>query len=66
MHRRLLNYLKGHPQQDHETSHGSMIEAKWALHDPDNNGIEVNSRKFGANDDGAPVMVGGWPENEHY
>ncbi|KAI0723140.1 hypothetical protein C8Q76DRAFT_671490 [Earliella scabrosa] len=46
----------GHPQQEHETSHGSMSKTKWAVDGPDGTVLEVNGRKFGANDDGAPML----------
>lgn len=51
------NRSAGHPQQEHETSHGSMSEAKWAISDSDGDGLEVNGRRFGANDGGAPMLV---------
>jgi hypothetical protein len=47
--------MSGHPQQEHETSHGSMSSTKWAIED--GSIVEVNGRKFGANDDGAPLLV---------
>ncbi|KAL1696787.1 hypothetical protein GGG16DRAFT_43139 [Schizophyllum commune] len=45
----------GHSQQEHETSHGSMSKTRWALDDQDGT-IELNGRKFGADDDGAPML----------
>jgi len=47
--------LVGHSQQEHETSHGSMSKTRWAIEDPDAV-VELNSRKFGSDDDGAPMM----------
>ncbi|KAI0089043.1 hypothetical protein BDY19DRAFT_993275 [Irpex rosettiformis] len=44
-----------HVQQLHETSHGSMSRTRWAVED--NSSVEVNGRRFGTNDDGAPMMV---------
>ncbi|KAL1748217.1 hypothetical protein HDZ31DRAFT_21499, partial [Schizophyllum fasciatum] len=46
---------RGHPQQEHDTSHGSMSRTRWALDDEDGT-IELNGRKFGADDDGAPML----------
>ncbi|EJF62764.1 hypothetical protein DICSQDRAFT_57253 [Dichomitus squalens LYAD-421 SS1] len=46
----------GHPQQEHETSHGSMSRTKWAVDGVDGTVLEVNGRKFGSNDDGAPML----------
>ncbi|KAI0751603.1 hypothetical protein C8Q80DRAFT_1158351 [Daedaleopsis nitida] len=46
----------GHTQQEHETSHGSMSKTRWAVDGPDGTVLEVNGRKFGANDDGAPML----------
>ncbi|KAL1684093.1 hypothetical protein EV122DRAFT_200466 [Schizophyllum commune] len=46
---------RGHPQQEHDTSHGSMSRTRWALDDEDGT-IELDGRKFGANDDGAPML----------
>ncbi|KAF8216813.1 hypothetical protein K438DRAFT_1658303 [Mycena galopus ATCC 62051] len=47
---------RGHSQQEHETSHGSMSKTQWAVDGPDGTALEINGRKFGANDDGAPMM----------
>lgn len=47
----------GHPQPEHETSHGSMSKTQWAVDGPDGTVLEVNGRKFASNDDGAPMMV---------
>ncbi|KAF9443582.1 hypothetical protein P691DRAFT_778790 [Macrolepiota fuliginosa MF-IS2] len=47
---------RGHPQQEHETSHGSMSKTKWVIEGPDGTAIELNGRRFAANDDGAPMM----------
>ncbi|KAF7370364.1 VWFA domain-containing protein [Mycena sanguinolenta] len=52
---RLINF-SGHPQQKHETSHGSMSKTRWAVDGPDGTALELNGRKFGSNDDGAPMM----------
>ncbi|CAL1701264.1 unnamed protein product [Somion occarium] len=46
----------GHTQQEHETSHGSMSRTKWAIDGQDGTVLEVNGRKFGATDDGAPML----------
>jgi hypothetical protein len=48
----------GHPQSEHDTvtSHGSMSKTRWAI-DGDEAVIQVQGRKFGANDDGAPMLV---------
>jgi hypothetical protein len=51
----LIKPVIGHPQQEHETSHGSMSKTKWAIED--GSIVEVNGRKFGAKDDGAPLLV---------
>ena len=47
---------KGHPQREHETSHGSMSRVKWSVEGPEDAVFEVNGHKFGTNDDGAPMM----------
>ncbi|KAI9444050.1 hypothetical protein H4582DRAFT_1918931, partial [Lactarius indigo] len=46
----------GHAQQEHETSHGSMTQTRWAIDGPDDTGLELGGRKFSANDEGAPMM----------
>ncbi|KAJ7491893.1 hypothetical protein FB451DRAFT_510870 [Mycena latifolia] len=46
----------GHPQQEHETSHGSMSRTTWSIDGPDDTILELNGRKFASNDDGAPMM----------
>ncbi|TCD67573.1 hypothetical protein EIP91_012270 [Steccherinum ochraceum] len=42
--------------QEHETSHGSMSRTKWAVDGPDGTIVEVNGRRFGSRDDGAPML----------
>ncbi|KAJ6519102.1 hypothetical protein C8R45DRAFT_950246 [Mycena sanguinolenta] len=46
----------GHPQQEHETSHGSMSKTSWSIDGPDDTVVEMNGRKFASRDDGAPMM----------
>ncbi|KAG1848072.1 hypothetical protein DFJ58DRAFT_746884 [Suillus subalutaceus] len=46
----------GHPQQEHETRHGSMSSSRWAVDGPDDSGLEVEGRRFSSNDEGAPMM----------
>lgn len=47
----------GHPQQLHETSHGSMITTQWVVEGDDANpGYELDGRKFGSGDEGAPML----------
>jgi hypothetical protein len=48
--------LQGHAQQEHETSHGSMTQTRWAIDGPDEADIELGGHKFSANDEGAPMM----------
>jgi len=46
----------GHPQKEHETSHGSMSRVRWSVEGPEDAAFEVNGHKFATNDDGAPMM----------
>ncbi|KAI0253468.1 hypothetical protein BJV78DRAFT_1153084 [Lactifluus subvellereus] len=46
----------GHTQKDHETSHGSMTQTRWAIDGPDEAGIELGGRKFSSDDEGAPML----------
>ena len=46
----------GHPQQEHETRHGSMSNVRWSVDGPDEEGLEVGGRRFSTNDEGAPMM----------
>ena len=46
----------GHPQREHETSHGSMSRVMWSVEGPEDTAFEVNGHKFATNDDGAPMM----------
>jgi hypothetical protein len=46
----------GHPQQEHETHHGSMSRTRWAIDGPDGTSLELEGRKFSSNDDGAPML----------
>jgi hypothetical protein len=45
----------GHPQTEHDTRHGSMSRTKWVV-DGANNTVELDGRKFGNSDDGAPML----------
>ncbi|KAI5998966.1 hypothetical protein F5J12DRAFT_928807 [Pisolithus orientalis] len=47
----------GHPQQEHETRHGSMSRTRWVVDESDDAAaLEVEGRKFSTNDEGAPMM----------
>ncbi|KAJ7180889.1 hypothetical protein C8R46DRAFT_1070879 [Mycena filopes] len=46
----------GHPQTEHETSHGSMSKTSWIIDGPDDTILELKGRKFAGGDDGAPMM----------
>ncbi|KAF9228234.1 hypothetical protein BS17DRAFT_850512 [Gyrodon lividus] len=46
----------GHSQKEHETRHGSMSNVRWSVDGPDEEGLEVEGRRFSTNDDGAPMM----------
>ncbi|KAI0302831.1 hypothetical protein B0F90DRAFT_1809754 [Multifurca ochricompacta] len=45
-----------HIQQEHETSHGSMTQTRWAIEGSDETSIELGDRRFSSNDEGAPMM----------
>jgi hypothetical protein len=47
---------KGHSQQEHETSHGSMSNVRWSVDGPDEEVLEVEGRRFSTNDEGVPMM----------
>lgn len=47
----------GHPQQQHETSHGSMIKTQWLLDGPTfTASYEFQEHKYGAGDHGSTVL----------
>ncbi|KAH8989296.1 hypothetical protein EDB92DRAFT_2003843 [Lactarius akahatsu] len=46
----------GHQQREHETSHGSMTQTRWAVDGPDGTSLELGGRKYSSNDEGAPMM----------
>ncbi|KAH7884451.1 hypothetical protein F5I97DRAFT_1937890 [Phlebopus sp. FC_14] len=46
----------GHPQQEHETSHGSMSRTRWTVVGSDDQALEIQGRRFSTNDEGAPMM----------
>ncbi|KAG9308629.1 hypothetical protein JVU11DRAFT_11580, partial [Chiua virens] len=48
--------LKMGHSKEHETSHGSMSNMRWSVDVPDEEGFELNGRRFATNDDGAPMM----------
>ncbi|KAG8903434.1 hypothetical protein FRB99_003283 [Tulasnella sp. 403] len=46
----------GHPQAEHDTAHGSMERTVWAIEGAEDVTIEIQGRKFGAQDNGAPQL----------
>ncbi|CAE7194406.1 unnamed protein product [Rhizoctonia solani] len=47
----------GHPQQLHETSHGSMTNTEWAIQGTNLDArYELDGRNFGIGDEGAPML----------
>ena len=52
----VLIYWSGHPQQEHETSHGSMSKTQWAIAGPDGTVLQLDGHKFGSDDEGAPML----------
>ncbi|KAH0834248.1 hypothetical protein J3R83DRAFT_11580 [Lanmaoa asiatica] len=46
----------GHQEQEHETSHGSMLHTHWTVDGPDDVPLEIGPHKFSTNDEGAPMM----------
>ncbi|KAG0697666.1 hypothetical protein DFH29DRAFT_984173 [Suillus ampliporus] len=51
-----FHFCDRHPQQEHETRHGSMSSSRWAVDGPDDTSLEVEGRRFSSNDEGAPMM----------
>ncbi|KAG8903576.1 hypothetical protein FRB99_003127, partial [Tulasnella sp. 403] len=47
---------RGHPQAEHDTAHGSMERTSWAIEGAVDATVEVQGRKFGAQDNGAPQL----------
>lgn len=52
----MLAVPPGHQQREHETSHGSMTQTRWAVDGPDGTTLELGGRKYSSNDEGAPMM----------
>ncbi|KAI9455142.1 hypothetical protein BJY52DRAFT_1122187 [Lactarius psammicola] len=46
----------GHPQREHETSHGSTSQTTWAIDGSDDTSVELERRKFSSNDGGVPML----------
>ncbi|KAF9228244.1 hypothetical protein BS17DRAFT_877588 [Gyrodon lividus] len=46
----------GHSQQEHDTRHGSMAQTRWSIDSADDEGLEVDGRRFSTNDEGAPML----------
>jgi hypothetical protein len=53
----MLNNFLGHSQQEHETSHGSMLRTRWTIEGDEETVLELDGRKFGTADHGAPMLV---------
>ncbi|KAI9455147.1 hypothetical protein BJY52DRAFT_1188514 [Lactarius psammicola] len=47
----LCTLPSGHPQQEHETSHGSMSQTRWVIDGSDDTSVELEGRKFASNDE---------------
>lgn len=50
------NASKGHTQDLHETSHGSMDQSTWAIDGERNAFLETQGHKFSTGDSGAPML----------
>jgi hypothetical protein len=50
------NFLKGHPQQEHEARHGPVSRTRWTMDGSDDVPLEIEGRKFSTDDEGAPMM----------
>ncbi|PVF92927.1 hypothetical protein CPB86DRAFT_144289 [Serendipita vermifera] len=46
----------GHPQNEHETSHGSMSQTEWVVEGDDDAILELEGRKYATGDSGAPML----------
>ncbi|KAI6097344.1 hypothetical protein EDD16DRAFT_604216 [Pisolithus croceorrhizus] len=47
----------GHPQQEHETRHGSISRTRWTIDGPNHGtALQIEGRRFFTNDEGAPMM----------
>jgi len=55
LRQRKITIQTGHPQREHETSHGLMSRPKWSVEGPEDTALEVNGHKLATND-GAPMM----------
>ncbi|KAH9059752.1 hypothetical protein EDB87DRAFT_1790917 [Lactarius vividus] len=45
----------GHPQKEHETSHGSMSQTRWVIDGSDDSSVELKGHKF-SNDEGGLML----------
>lgn len=53
----MLIAVTGHPQQLHETSHGSMTETQWHIEGPASSAsYELQDHKYGSGDQGSTVL----------
>ncbi|CAG8553504.1 2166_t:CDS:2 [Acaulospora colombiana] len=48
--------LSRHPQNEHETSHGSMSQTEWVIEGDDDATLELEGRKYATGDSGAPML----------
>jgi hypothetical protein len=46
----------GHPQNEHETSHGSMSHTEWVVEGDDDATLELQGHKYATGDSGAPML----------
>jgi hypothetical protein len=51
-----MNQLAGHPQPEHDTSHGSMAQTEWFIEGDDSAVLEVRDHKYATGDSGAPML----------
>ena len=51
----LIDCLIGHPQQEHDTLHGSMEQTTWFLEE-ERESVDVGGHKYGSGDSGASML----------
>ena len=49
-------FRQGHTQPEHDTAHGSMDQTAWAVEGTQDVAVEVQGRRFGGQDSGAPHL----------
>ncbi|KAG8833320.1 hypothetical protein FRC17_010895 [Serendipita sp. 399] len=51
-----FEFIPGHPQPEHNTSHGSMTHTEWVVEGDEDATFQIKGHRYAAGDSGAPML----------